>query len=83
MFSGYGIAFYGKGDCSFHDDLARNVKIFIVDNSSSPHSDNLKNDFLILGEVPTFGINRRFGVSEKKLILVLVKQTQNFRGCAL
>ena len=28
--------------------------IFGVSNSSSSHTDNLKNDFLILGEGPTF-----------------------------
>ena len=28
----------------------RNVKIFGVDNGSSSHSDNCKNNFLVLGE---------------------------------
>ena len=41
--------------------------MFVVDNSSSSHTDNLKNDFLILGECPLFGINGRFGASEKKI----------------
>ena len=31
-------------------DYARNVIIFVVENSSSSHTDNLKNKFLILGE---------------------------------
>ena len=31
--------------------------IFEVDNSSSSHSDNRKNNFFILGEGPTYGIN--------------------------
>ena len=52
--------------------------MFVVDNSSSSHTDNLKDDFLILGEGPLFGINGRFGASEKKLILILQKQRQNF-----
>ena len=37
-----------------------------VDNSLSSHSDNRKNNFLILGEGPTYGINESFGSPEKK-----------------
>ena len=48
MQSGYGIAFDGKGLRSFNDVFPRNVKIFGVDNSSLSHTDNLRNDFLIL-----------------------------------
>ena len=34
---------------------------------------------LVLGERDTFGINGSFGVPEKKkLVLILLKQTQNF-----
>ena len=40
--------------------------IFGVDNSSSSHSDNRKNNFLVLGEGPTFRINVRFCSPEKK-----------------
>ena len=36
-----------------------------VGNSSSCHTHNLKNNFLILGEGSTFGINGSFGASEK------------------
>ena len=32
----------------------------------------------MLGEGDTFGINKNFGVPEKGLVLVLVKQTQDF-----
>ena len=46
VYSGYRIAFYVKGSWSFNDDFARNVTIFGVDNSSSPHTDNLTNNFL-------------------------------------
>ena len=49
-----------------------------VDNSSSSHSDNRKYIFIILGEGDTFGFNGSFGAPEKGLILILVKQTQNF-----
>ena len=64
---------------SFNDGFARNVIIFEVDNSSSSHTDNLKIDFLILGEGDTLGINGSLGAPEKKmLVLILVKQIQNF-----
>ena len=35
------------------NDFARNVVIVGVDNSSSSHTDNQKNNFLVLGEGPT------------------------------
>ena len=57
MYSGYRIAFDGKSSCSFSNDFARSVTIFGVNNSSSSHTNNLKNDFLILGEGDTFVIN--------------------------
>ena len=50
---------------------AGNVIIFGVDNSLSSHADNLKNNFLVLGEGDTFGNNgarKNFGALEKKLI---------------
>ena len=33
LYSGYGIAFHGKGEWSFGNDSARNVIIFGVDSS--------------------------------------------------
>ena len=78
VYSGYRIAFDGKGSWCFNDDTGRNVIIFGVDNSSSSHTDNLKNDFLVSGEGDTFGINGSFGAPEKKLILILVEQIHNF-----
>ena len=61
VYNGYRIAFDGKCEWSFANGYARNVIIFGVDNSSSSHADNLKNNFLILGEGDTFGINGIFG----------------------
>ena len=78
VYSGYGTAYDAKGKWSFGNDYARNIVIFGVVNSSSSHADNPKNDLIILGNGPTFGINGRFDTSEKKLILILVKQWQNF-----
>ena len=67
VYSGYRIAFDGKGEQSFNNYTGRNVIIFGVDDSSSAHTDNRKNDFLILGEGTTLGFNGNFGVSAKKL----------------
>ena len=57
VYSGYRIAFDWKSSWSSNDDSARNVIIFWVNNISPSHTDNLKNDFLILGKGDTFGIN--------------------------
>ena len=51
---------------SFDKDFARNVVIFDVDDSSSSHTDNRKNNFLVIGEGPTQGINDSTGTAEKK-----------------
>ena len=77
-YNGRGIAFDGEGSWSFDDDFARNVVIFGVDNSSSYHTDNLKNNFLALDERPNQGINDSTGAADKKLVVTLVKQIQNF-----
>ena len=61
IYSGYGITFGSAGSWSFEVNFARNVIIFGADNSSLPHSDNRKNNFLILGQGPTYGINENFG----------------------
>ena len=73
MYSGYGIEFDGKGEWNFRNDLAENIIIFDVYNSSLSHTDNRKSYFLILGEVDTFGINGSFGAPKKSLALILVK----------
>ena len=39
----------------FCKDFARNVVIFGVDNRSSLHTDNRKNNVLVLGKGPTYG----------------------------
>ena len=49
-YSGYRITFDSAVSWSFDNDFAQNVIIFDVDNSSSSHSENWKNKFLILGE---------------------------------
>ena len=48
--SGYGIAFHDAGWWSFGDYLARNVGSFCANNSSSSHTDNRKNNYIVSGE---------------------------------
>ena len=79
-YNGRGIAFDGEDSWSFGNDFARDVLIFGIDNNSSSHTDNQKNNLLVLGERP-IGIND--GISEstgaaKKRVLTLVKQIQSF-----
>ena len=71
-YNGWGIALDGNIFCSFDGDTARNVLIFGVDNSSSTHIDNPKNNFLVLGEGLTEGINGSFGTAEKRLVSTLL-----------
>ena len=66
VYSGYGITFDRSGSRSFDNDFARNVIIFGAESSSSSHSNNGKNNFLILGESPTDCINGSFGSPEKE-----------------
>ena len=68
VYSDYGIKSDSAGSWSFDNDIARNAIIFCVDNnSSSSHADNHKNNFLVLDEGPSFGINGKFGSPEKKI----------------
>ena len=78
VYSGYGIKFDSAGLWSFDNDFARNVMIFGLDNCSSSHSDNHKNDFLILSEGPTYGIGGSFGSPEKKFSINFTKANTKF-----
>ena len=75
IYSGYGITFHGTGTKSFNNYFARNVINFGVDNSSSSHADNQKNNFLVLRDGPTFSISRSFGSAEKMLSINFSKAT--------
>ena len=77
-YSGYGITFYSAGFWIFDNDTARNFIIFGVDNSLSSHCDNHKNNFLVIGEYTTFELMKGLVYQRKNLVLILVKQTQNF-----
>ena len=72
------IAFDGEGSWSFGNGFARNVVIFGVDNSSSSHTDNQKNNFLVLREGPTQGINDSTGSAEKSISINFNKANTKF-----
>ena len=76
VYSEFDITFDNAGSWSFDNDFAGSAIVFGVDNSSSSHSDNFKNNFLVLGEGTTYGINGSFGSTEKILLLNLLKQAQ-------
>ena len=57
VYNGYRIIFDSAGSWSFDNDIAINVINCGVDNSLSSHAENCKNNFLVLCEGPTFGIN--------------------------
>ena len=54
-YSGCCIGFDREEFFSIGDEVGRNVIIFGVDMSSSPHFDNKKKDILIIGKSPTQG----------------------------
>ena len=60
---------YSAGFWSFHNDDAINNIIFDVDNSSSYHANNRKNNFVMVGGGSNFAINRSFGSPEKNFII--------------
>ena len=76
--NGPGIAFDGDGFWSLGNNSAINVVIFGVDNSSSFHTDNRKNNVLVTGEGPTQGISDSTGSAGKNLVLTLVEKIQIF-----
>ena len=55
-YSGYGIWFARKESFSFGNEIGRNIIIFGVDISSSPHIDNKEKDILIIRKGPTQGL---------------------------
>ena len=61
------MAFDSAVSLNCDNDFAKDFVIFGVGNSSSSHTDNRKNSFLVLDEGSTYGINGNFGSPEKKL----------------
>ena len=63
---------------NFDNNTARNVIIIDVDDSSSSQADNCKNNFLVVGEGPTFGINGNFHSPGKKFSVHFSKINTKF-----
>ena len=74
VYMAYGIAFVRAGSWNFDNELARINVIFGVDIiSSSSHTGNHKNNFFVLAEGPTYGINGSFDSPEKNLLFTLLR----------
>ena len=78
VYNGRGKAFEGAASQSFDNEFARNVAIFGNDHSSLSHTDNLKNDFLLLGEGPTDDFIDSVGIAEKNISISFTKENNFF-----
>ena len=74
---GYGIGFDRKGSYQIGNEVGRNVIIFGVDMSSSPHIDNKKKYILILGKGPTQGLEHTL-TAEKLYSINFTKENTKF-----
>ena len=66
VYSGYIIAFNGKGEWKCGNDFTRNVIIFSVDKSSSSQTDYLRKKLSVLNRRPTYCINGSVGEPSNK-----------------
>ena len=66
-----------KGFFSLRDEIGKNVIIFGVDTSSSPHIDNKKKDILILERGPTQGLEHT-QTAENFYAIDFTKNNTNF-----
>ena len=78
FYSNDGSASFGAGWWSSLHDFAGIVVVFGVYNSSPCHSENRKVISLVFNERDPYDVNGNFASPEKKLVLSLVKQIQNF-----
>ena len=78
MYGAYGIVFDGTGSWSFGNDFTRNVLFFGVDNSSSSHIDNHKNNFIVLGEGPANYTNDSPSAAKQKFSINFTKAKTKF-----
>ena len=77
-YNGQGIAFDEEGRWNFYNEFVRNVVIFGVDNSSLSRTYNRKNNFLVLGEGLTQGVNGSTDTAEKKNSINFSKPNAKF-----
>ena len=66
-YSGYGIEF-DRFSGTFGNEFARSTIVFGIDNSSSSHSDNHKNNIVVLGSWPTDVITDSIFAAEETLL---------------
>ena len=76
-YSGYGIGFDRKGFFSINNEIGKNLIIFVVDMSSSPHIDNKKKYILILGKGPAQGLEHTLS-AEKLYSINVTKENTKF-----
>ena len=77
VYSGFGITFDGACSWNFGNDFAKNVVIFVADNSSSSHANSCKNNFYSLVKAQLMVLMEASVHRRKIFVLILVKQTQN------
>ena len=77
VYTSYGITFDITGSWSFNNDTARNVIIFVIDDTSSSDADNRKNNFFVLGEGPILELMETLHHQRKSFVLILLKKAQN------
>ena len=73
VYRDYGIVFDGADWWSFGNDFAGTVVIFGIDNSSSSHADNRKNNFSVLGKELSDDITGRVCVAAQKFSIIFIK----------
>lgn len=78
IYNGQEIAFDGEGLQIYGKDFAKNVAIFGVDKTLSSHTDNQRNNFLLIGEVPTDGVNDSTDAAEKRFSIIFSKAKTKF-----
>ena len=61
------------------DGFGENVIIFRVDNSSSPHADNRRKDILILGKIPTDGLDDITKTAEVEYFITFTELEHKYR----
>ena len=76
---GYSIGFDSCSEFLFIDgSIGKNVIIFGADMGSSPHIDNKNKDLLILGEVPTLGLDDTTLTTEAKYPINFTQPNKRF-----
>ena len=79
-YSGCGTEFDSRTQSSWADgSIGKNVIIFGVDNRSFMHIDSINKNILVLGEVPTQGLD--IATKQQKLSILLILQDQENDLC--